>query len=272
MAVLELEGKPDMDGNPREFTGELMVGSGSQANWRIAGQDLAARHFKLRPSSDGTAAVVPASPQNVVVVNGVQVPAAGSTINSGDVISAGAGRFVYLKDDKQKRPTPAGPPPDAYLIDAVNKKGYTLRKRVVQIGREIGCSIVLKDPTVSRFHADVRHEAGEYVIYSMGSAGTKINGQPVRDPRLLAEGDLIQIGETTFTFSRRQLPTGIRPVQFEDHDDDSFSRRSTQLAQKAVTMEGGQYPDAIGRKLPLMPMLVGIAVVSILVVLYLVFR
>ena len=272
MALLELEGKPDMDGNPKEFSGEMIVGSGSQANWRIAGQDLAARHFKVRASSDGTAAVVPASPQNVVVVDGKQVPVAGATINSGSVISAGAGRFVYLKDASAKRPAVAGPPPDAFLIDSANKKGYTLRKRVVQIGREIGCSIVLKDPTVSRFHADVRHEAGEFVIYSMGSAGTKINGQPVKDPRLLQEGDLIQIGETTFSFSRSALPNGIRPVQFEDHDDDSFSRRSTQLAQKAVTMEGGKYPEGVGRKLPLMPMLVGGAVVSILVVLYLVFR
>ena len=36
MPVIELEGKPELEGNPRTFTGELMVGSGSQA-------DLAAR-------------------------------------------------------------------------------------------------------------------------------------------------------------------------------------------------------------------------------------
>jgi predicted component of type VI protein secretion system len=271
MPALELEGKPDLDGNPKEFSGELMVGSGSQATWRIAGQDLAARHFKIRAGGDG-AAVVPASPQNVVVVNGKQVPAAGGPVKSGDVIAAGAARFIYLSDVNAKRPPVPEPPRDAYLIDTANRKGYTLRKRVVQIGREIGCSIVLKDPTVSRFHADVRGEAGEFVVYSMGSAGTKINGQPVNAPRLLIEGDAIQIGETTFTFTRLALPPGVRPVQFEDHDDDSFSRRSTQLAQRAVTMEAGKYPREGGRSLPLMPMLVGAAVVSILVVLYLVFR
>lgn len=272
MPVLELEGKPDLDGNPREFTGELMVGSGSQATWRIAGQDLAARHFKVRASDDGSAAVVPASPQNVVVMNGKQVPPSGAAVSSGDVIAAGGARFVYLQKPDSKRPPLPPPPPDAHLIDMSSRKGYTLRKRVVQIGREIGCSIVLKDPTVSRFHADVRGEAGEFVIYSMGSAGTKINGQPVNAPRLLVEGDLIQIGETTFTFSRAALPQGVRPVQFEDHDDDAFSRRSTQLQQRAVTLEAGKYPPSTKRQIPWMPIGVGAAIGSILWVLYLVFR
>ena len=272
MPVLELEGKPDLEGNPRDFSGELMVGSGSQANWRLAGLDLAARHFKVRAADDGSAAVVPASPQNVVVVNGKQVPASGAPIASGDAIAAGGARFIYLLKADSKRPAAPQPAPDAHLIDTANRKGYTLRKRVVQIGREIGCSIVLKDPTVSRFHADVRGEAGEFVIYSMGSAGTKINNQPASAPKLLVEGDQIQIGETMFTFTRQPLPPGVRAVQFEDHDDDAFSRRSTQLAQRAVTMEAGKYPMASGRKLPLMPMLVGGAVVSILVVLYLVLR
>jgi predicted component of type VI protein secretion system len=272
MPVLELEGKPDLDGNPREFSGELMVGSGSQAEWRLAGLDLAARHFKIRGSSDGTGAVVPASPQNVVVVSGKQVPPSGLPINSGDVIAAGNARFVFLKDASTARPAAAKPPGDAHLIDTSSRKGYTLRKRVVQIGREIGCSIVLKDPTVSRFHADVRGEAGEFVIYSMGSSGTKINSQPAKDPKILVEGDQIQVGDTIFTFTRQPLPPGVRPVQFQDHDDDAFSRRSTQLAQRAVTMEGGKYPVDGSRRLPLMPMLIGAAIASILLVLYLVFR
>jgi len=265
MPALELEGKPDLDGNPKEFSGELMVGSGSQAQWRLAGQDLAARHFKIRTNGDD-AAVIPASPQNVVVVNGKQVPASGAAIKSGDVIAAGAARFIFLASLTSKRPAAPPPPRDSYLIDTANRKGYTLRKRVVQIGREIGCSIVLKDPTVSRFHADVRSEAGEFVIYSMGSAGTKINGQAVNAPRLLIEGDAIQIGETTFTFTRQQLPPGVRPVQFEDHDDDAFSRRSTQLAQRVVTLEGGKYPTGSGRKLPVLPMVVGAAVRQLMAV------
>jgi predicted component of type VI protein secretion system len=271
MPVIELEGKPELEGNPRTFSGELMVGSGSQATWRLAALDLAARHFKVVGLDDGSGSVVPASPQNVVVVNGKQVPPSGIAVKSGDVIAAGGARFFFLQKVDSPRPSAAKPAGETHLVDMANKKGYTLRKRVVQIGREIGCSIVLKDPTVSRFHADVRGEAGEFVLYSMGSAGTKINGQPASAPRLLVEGDQIVIGDTTFTFTREPLPGGVRPVQFEDHDDDAFSRRSTQLAQRAVTMEAGKYYEP-QRKLPVLPILIGAALVAILLVLYLVFR
>jgi predicted component of type VI protein secretion system len=271
MPFLELEGKPDLENNPRELVGEVVVGSGSQATWRLSGSDLAARHFRIA-LNNGTAQVIPASPQNVVVLNGEQVPTDGAPLNTGDVVAAGQARFVFLTDLKAKRPTPVTEIPDAHLIDVTNKKGYTLRRRVVQIGREIGCSIVLKDPTVSRFHADVRAEGGQFVLYAMGSSGTKVNGEPAVVPRLLREGDQIAMGDTTFTFSSLPMPPGIRAVQFEDHEDDSFSRKNTQLAQRAITSEHGKYARSQKKQLPLIPILLGAAVVVIALMLYLVFR
>lgn len=271
MPFLELEGSPDLENNPRELNGELVVGSGSQATWRIQGRDLAARHFRIE-TQDGTARVVPASAQNVVVLNGRQAPAEGTTLASGDVIAAGSTRFIFLAGRDSPRPEPAGEPVPALLVDATARKGYTLRKRVVQIGREIGCSIVLKDPTVSRFHADVRSEGGEYVLYSMGSSGTKINGQPVTTPRMLVEGDQIAIGDTLFTFTRAPLPPGIRSVQFEDHADDSFSRKNTILAQNAVTAELGRFPGKRRRRAALLKWLVGAGFAVVVIVAYLVLR
>lgn len=271
MPFLELEGKPDLQDNPRELGAETIIGSGSQAGWRIPGLDLAARHFRVR--FEGVdASVIPASPQNVVVLNGRQVPAAGAALSSGDVVAAGSARFIFLENRDSPRPAEPGPAPEAHLIDGATRKGYTLRKRVVQIGREIGCSIVLKDPTVSRFHADVRSEGGEFVIYSMGSAGTKINGEAVSVPRMLGEGDEIQVGDTIFTFTRRPLPPGIRPVQFEDHEDDSFSRRSTQLATKTVTGDYGRLGSRRAGRVQLVPWVLGGAAVLVVLMIYLALR
>jgi predicted component of type VI protein secretion system len=271
MPFLELEGKPDLENNPRELVGDVIVGSGSQATWRLSGSDLAARHFRISLANGGPQ-VTPASPQNVVVLNGAQVPADGATLNSGDVVAAGQARFVFLADLASKRPAPAGGMPDAHLIDVTNKKGYTLRRRVVQIGREIGCSIVLKDPTVSRFHADVRAEGGQFVLYAMGSSGTKVNGEPTVAPRLLREGDQITMGDTTFTFSILAIPPGIRAVQFEDHEDDAFSRKNTQLQQRAITSEHGKFGRSQKKPLPLVPILIAAAIVVIALLLFLLFR
>ena len=272
MPFLELEGKPDLENNPRELVGDVVVGSGSQATWRVSGSDLAARHFRLA-LSNGSAQLIPASPQNVVVLNGAQVPTDGAPLSTGDVVAAGQARFVFLKDLNAPRPRPVTEMPEAHLIDVTNRKGYTLRRRVVQIGREIGCSIVLKDPTVSRFHADVRAEGGQFVLYAMGSSGTKVNGEPAVAPRLLREGDQITMGDTTFTFSSLAMPPGIRAVQFEDHEDDAFSRKNTQLAQKAITSEHGKYGRSTKKQqFPLIPVILCAAVVVIALMLYLVFR
>ena len=271
MPFLELEGKPDLENNPRELVGDVIVGSGSQATWRLSGNDLAARHFRIS-QNNGTAQVTPASPQNVVVLNGEQVPTDGTSLKSGDILAAGQARFVFLDKRDSKRPPPLTSMPEAHLIDATAKKGYTLRRRVVQIGREVGCSIVLKDPTVSRFHADVRAEGGQFVLYAMGSSGTKVNGEATVAPRLLREGDQIAMGNTTFTFSANPMPPGIRAVQFEDHEDDSFSRKNTQLAQRVISPEHGKYTRGSRKQLPLIPILIGAAVVVIALILYLVFR
>ena len=59
MPFLELEGKPDLENNPRELVGEVIVGSGSQATWRVSGSDLAARHFRVAVNN-GRAQVIPA--------------------------------------------------------------------------------------------------------------------------------------------------------------------------------------------------------------------
>ena len=273
MPFLELVGSPDLADNPRQLGPETVIGSGPQATWRLQRMDLAARHFAIKMNGTGAAKIIPASAQNVVIVNGRQVPTEGATLSGGDVIGAGGAQFLYLMDKDVKRPTLSAPP-QAYLINTTERKGYALRKKVVQIGREIGCSIVLKDPTVSRFHADIRQEGGEHVLYSMGSGGTKVNGEPISLPRVLQDGDKIQVGGTAFAFTRGKLPSEVRAADFEDHTDDSFSRRATQVYTSAITGDGPtvRRKVAIRNMDPLLLGVVGSATLVVGLFLYLLLR
>jgi hypothetical protein len=257
MAFLELVGIPD--GTPRELGPETSIGSGAQVAWRVAGKDLAARHFIVHANGEGAAKVVPATAQHIVFVNGEPVPVHGAAIKGGDVISAGSAHFIYLKKESDKRPALPEPGGPAYLVDAQNRRAYPLNRRVVQIGREIGCNIVLKDTSVSRFHADIRAEGGQHVIYSMGSGGTKVGADSVMHPRMLRDGDEIRIGRATFTFTREKVPAGMKVVELEEHADESFARRETVVYQKVIT--GSQ--DAFQIKRSPVPMFLG-AVVLIL--------
>jgi len=208
--------------------GELLVGSGAQATWRVLNSDLAARHFTIKVAPSGDAVLKPYSASTIVVINGEAAPQSGTPIHPGDVIAAGSARFFYVDDLEAPRPEVAtGEDRAAHLIDEAERQAYPLSKRTISIGRDVGAGIPLRDPAVSRFHADVRSEAGEFVLYSMGSAGTHVNEQRVAAPKMLTEGDVIKIGGTTFRFTRDPLPKGVTRAKLMDQEEDSLARRST---------------------------------------------
>jgi pSer/pThr/pTyr-binding forkhead associated (FHA) protein len=208
--------------------GDLLVGSGAQATWRVINADLAARHFTVKSGPDGTTTLKPYSASTIVVVNGAAVGQAGTSIKVGDVIAAGSTRFFLTKDLEEPRPDFSVPESrTAYLVDEGERRAFPMSKRTISIGRDVGAGIPLRDPSVSRFHADLRSEAGEFVLYSMGSAGTHVNDQRVAAPKMLEEGDRIRIGDTTFRFTRDALPQGIKMAKLGEGEEDALAKRST---------------------------------------------
>ena len=73
---------------------------------------------------------------------------------------------------------------------------------VMSLGRSASNDVVLKQKRVSRNHAVIRCLArNDYYVIDLGSAnGTYVNSDRVVTPRILADGDAIRIGESTFTF------------------------------------------------------------------------
>jgi hypothetical protein len=82
-------------------------------------------------------------------------------------------------------------------------KAFPLSKDRVIIGRLGESDIVLADPGVSRRHAEVRREDGEFVVADLGSTnGTMVNEATIGE-RALEEGDRITVGKTVLEFRRR---------------------------------------------------------------------
>ena len=96
-------------------------------------------------------------------------------------------------------------------VEIIPGKGYT-------IGRAIDNDIVLTDIAVSRKHFDLRHENGAWVLADRGSGnGTLVNGNLEDQPFMLANGDLIEIGNTTFRFDFPNAPVRRSHASFADH-------------------------------------------------------
>ncbi len=79
-------------------------------------------------------------------------------------------------------------------------RSYSLAGASLQFGRTPENAVVIASPLASRRHAEVRFEAGDYLLYDLGSSnGTRVNGQPITVHRLRA-GDVFEIGDEAFRF------------------------------------------------------------------------
>ncbi|MFN8453861.1 MAG: FHA domain-containing protein [Anaerolineae bacterium] len=80
-----------------------------------------------------------------------------------------------------------------------------LKPGLTTIGRSSDNSFALsKDKEVSRRHAIIAYEANKFVIQDQNSLNhTFVNNEEVKEPRPLADGDLILIGVSTLKFQER---------------------------------------------------------------------
>jgi DNA-binding response OmpR family regulator len=90
----------------------------------------------------------------------------------------------------------------ALLIDSAGRE-VSLVGENLSIGRAEDNDVALaQDRRVSRRHAELHREGAHWVLHDLDSTnGTFINEQRLTAPRPLHDGDVIGIGEATFTFS-----------------------------------------------------------------------
>jgi pSer/pThr/pTyr-binding forkhead associated (FHA) protein len=212
--------------------GEVIVGAAPDADWQVTTADLGPRHFVLAVRGSEVS-VRPTSMENVVVVNGDQVDGE-RLVRDGDVISAGSGQFAFNLNAPRKTPLDVIVVRQAFLIDTVAGVAHPLNQRSTMIGRDASNQIVLRDPGASRFHGEVRNEAGGFALHSMGSAGAKVGGRSITTPWMLKEGDIIEIGFAEFRFTQKPLPPDVGLAPLHSAENDEFARRPTIGSERLV--------------------------------------
>jgi len=88
------------------------------------------------------------------------------------------------------------------LIDLQHpERRFDIAKPTITIGRTRRCDVVIDHTTVSRQHATIRLEQGQFRLYDLGSTnGTFLGEQRVREPVVLEDGATVRFGEMEFIF------------------------------------------------------------------------
>ena len=108
---------------------------------------------------------------------------------------------------------PAGPRMAGQLRPTggpMNTEFITLpRARAFRIGRDEKMDLQVFDVRISRYHAKIEHQRGEFIITDLNSTnGVFVNGGQISGPTVLQQGDIVEIGNTgmaTFQFELRPL-------------------------------------------------------------------
>ncbi|HSD91188.1 MAG TPA: FHA domain-containing protein, partial [Kofleriaceae bacterium] len=133
-----------------------------------------------------------------------------------------------------------------------NDTGQTFEIRpgkTYTIGRAIDNDVVLTDIAVSRKHFDLRHEDGAWVIVDRGSGnGTVVNGNVEDNPFMLANGDLIEIGNTVFRFEQEKGPvrSDQRTMDLPDEEEELSTVAGKPLRPEILEIEPAPTP-VVGR-------------------------
>ena len=120
-------------------------------------------------------------------------------------------------------------------------KIYPLLNSEIAIGREAGSDVYINDVEVSRKHARLLSQFGDYLLEDLDSTnGTFVNGQRISGQRILQPGDTIFLGENiSLTFEEIPFdPNATQVSTTEPAPAPDIEQYETGAPQEA------QYPSA----------------------------
>ena len=230
--------------------GEIVVGTGAQATWRLRRADLMPRHFVVT-TADDRATICPFSSEAVVTVNGRQLPAGATELQDGDVIGAGSGEFRFWALTPGESRSAARAPVTGHLVNAERHSALSLHRVSRGIGSDESNDLVIDGSRAASFHSEVRREAGGHVLRTSASAEVKLNGHRVTSPVLLGEGDEVEIADVKLRYTREPLPDGIGEATSDRITSDAVVAARPIISSVPTNGPSGAFSPALTLRAPM---------------------
>lgn len=122
-----------------------------------------------------------------------------------DFVSRGNTAILALNEPDEPRKDPGQSENNAYLI--INgERIFPLNRPVINVGRRPDNQLVIEDPRVSRQHAQIRLNRGNFILFDLNSTGgTLVNGQRTHQ-HILKPGDVILLAGVSLIYGEEPKP------------------------------------------------------------------
>jgi pSer/pThr/pTyr-binding forkhead associated (FHA) protein len=146
------------------------------------------------------------SSQDMLTGGSRAVPAPSARPEISPVLAPG-GETAEL-DYKTPRPAPARQRGTLRIREGEMAGQYfRLERAIISVGRDPECDVIIADISISRKHAQFSHQLDGDYVQDLGSRnGTRVNDEPLHQPKLLQTGDVVMIGNVHLEYSAVPFP------------------------------------------------------------------
>ena len=217
----------------------VTIGRRSENDVVLQGELISRHHARVAPS-DGAWYVSDLDSTNGTFLNGERLRGESRWLESGDTISVGGERFRFVAGERTQAGLAGGPFMRAQVMQYSGGR--------LTLGRDPANEVVLDDPNVSRFHAEVVPTRGGVQVRDLGSSnGTRVNGT-LTTAAEIGTGAEIGIGPFRILFDgssfRARNDRGVLRLDASELSVDAGGKRI--LASVTVSVEPGQLVAIIG--------------------------
>ena len=126
-------------------------------------------------------------------------------------------------------------PPQAALLVVGSSAVFSFNQAVITIGRNSDNDLVIESSKVSREHARLRFNKGDFDILDLESTGgTYVNGQKI-EKCILFEGDVITLANVHLVFGSKDFPVAESTTKYKYPErSNKKSQDTTQLVYKGT--------------------------------------
>jgi hypothetical protein len=110
-------------------------------------------------------------------------------------------------------------PQQAFLFSVITRDKLPLERCENSVGRSPRCDVVLNYPTISRFHAVIALRREGWVLFDTNShGGTKVDGMPLEQRKILEHGQRIDFGNMEYIFCQEAAAAQSEARRLEDEN------------------------------------------------------